>query len=165
MFQLCKLNLIITSASDHNPVHLVLFDITISKKLFRFRIENMWLKDESFIKETSEFWKSIPPTHLIPKLQSVSKFMERLGQEFFNKFKEKPKVQKTVPDNLKDAIDEISVNGFLKEKKKLNELLLQEELYWKQRAKLFWLKEGDENTRFFHASASARKKSKSYKIS
>lgn len=40
----------------------------------------------------------------------------------------------------------------------MNEILLQEETYWKQRAKLFWLKEGDENTRFFHASASARKK-------
>lgn len=33
----------------------------------------------------------------------------------------------------------------------------QEELYWKQRFRLQWLKEGDENTRFFHAVAIGRR--------
>jgi hypothetical protein len=39
-------------------------------------------------------------------------------------------------------------------------LLIQEEMYWKQRAKMHWLKEGDLNTKFFHMSASARQKKK-----
>jgi len=39
-------------------------------------------------------------------------------------------------------------------------LLLQEEAFWKQRAKMHWLKEGDMNTKFFHASAVARDKLK-----
>ncbi|GAU38028.1 hypothetical protein TSUD_395880 [Trifolium subterraneum] len=39
-------------------------------------------------------------------------------------------------------------------------LLIQEEGYWKQRAKMHWLKEGDMNTRFFHMSATARSKKK-----
>ncbi|MCI44621.1 hypothetical protein A2U01_0065860, partial [Trifolium medium] len=39
-------------------------------------------------------------------------------------------------------------------------LLVQEEGYWKQRAKMHWLQEGDLNTRFFHMSASARSKNK-----
>lgn len=30
-------------------------------------------------------------------------------------------------------------------------------MYWKQRAKTFLLAEGDENTKFFHANASARR--------
>lgn len=40
----------------------------------------------------------------------------------------------------------------------LNELLDDEELYWGQRAKAHWLKEGDKNTKFFHAYASDRRK-------
>jgi uncharacterized membrane protein YgaE (UPF0421/DUF939 family) len=39
-------------------------------------------------------------------------------------------------------------------------LLIQEEGYWKQRAKMHWLQEGDMNTRFVHMSATARSKRK-----
>ncbi|GAU34127.1 hypothetical protein TSUD_66060 [Trifolium subterraneum] len=39
-------------------------------------------------------------------------------------------------------------------------LLLQEEGYWKQRAKMHWLQEADMNTRFFHMSATAHSKQK-----
>lgn len=37
-------------------------------------------------------------------------------------------------------------------------LLDQQEVYWKQRSKQFWLQEGDTNTHFFHKYASSRKK-------
>lgn len=37
-------------------------------------------------------------------------------------------------------------------------MLLHEEIYLKQREKIFWLAEGDANTKIFHATASARKK-------
>lgn len=33
----------------------------------------------------------------------------------------------------------------------------QEAIYWKQRSRLQWLKDGDENTKFFHAVANGRK--------
>lgn len=38
-------------------------------------------------------------------------------------------------------------------------LLEKQEIYWKQRAKNFWLQEGDCNTRFFHKFASRRRRS------
>ena len=34
----------------------------------------------------------------------------------------------------------------------------QEATYWRQQSKFYWLKDGDSNTRFFHASAFTRKK-------
>lgn len=62
-----------------------------------------------------------------------------------------------------DREDEAGVQEYLNERNKLNVLLAQEESYWKQRAKLFWFREGDDNTRFFHASATARKKANKIK--
>ncbi|XP_061999476.1 uncharacterized protein LOC133716838 [Rosa rugosa] len=42
--------------------------------------------------------------------------------------------------------------------KELDELLKKEQDFWRQRAKVFWLQEGDLNTRFFHQRASNRRK-------
>ena len=43
-------------------------------------------------------------------------------------------------------------------RRELNGLLDDKEIFWGQRAKVHWLKEGDRNTKFFHAQASKRRK-------
>ena len=43
-------------------------------------------------------------------------------------------------------------------RKEINDLLDSEEIFWGQRAKAHWLREGDKNTKFFHAKASERRK-------
>ena len=46
-------------------------------------------------------------------------------------------------------------------KTEINSLLLSDELHWRQRSRVVWLKVGDKNTRYFHQSASQRKKNNS----
>ena len=38
-------------------------------------------------------------------------------------------------------------------------LLAQEDTFWKQRSKFFWLQDGDSNSKFFHSTASTRRRS------
>ena len=44
-------------------------------------------------------------------------------------------------------------------KSKLKELVAQENTYWHQRSKISWMKDGNRNSKFFHAMASQRKRS------
>ncbi|XP_074336668.1 uncharacterized protein LOC141673834 [Apium graveolens] len=158
LFPLCNLKVVATAVSDHEAIFLQLVEATVSKKTFRFKFENTWLKEPSFISDVKNCWENLPMSHLMIKLMSVSRFMEKWGRDFFNKFKEKVRRQKAIIDLLRERTDDHSVREYLKARDKLNDILLHEELYWKQRAKLFWLREGDENTRFFHTSATTKKK-------
>lgn len=95
---------------------------------------------------------------MLPKLLSVSSFMVKWGRNFFHKFRDKVKKLKEAINSLKDRSDEQGVKQYFEEKNKLDDLLYHEELYWKQRAKSFWLTEVDTNSKFFHVVASRRKK-------
>ncbi|XP_027099102.2 uncharacterized protein [Coffea arabica] len=66
---------------------------------------------------------------------------------------------------LKEKIQELKVSNNLGKRGQIAELKLQlstayreEELYWSQKARTWWLQEGDKNTAFFHASVMAARK-------
>ena len=41
--------------------------------------------------------------------------------------------------------------------KELSDALKAEEMFWKQKSRVFWLREGDRNTKFFHALTNQRR--------
>lgn len=84
--------------------------------------------------------------------------MEKWGKKFFNKFHEKINKQKELVLLFEDCADEDRTTEYFAEKKILEDLLLSEEIYWQQRAKSFWLQDGDSNSKYFHAYGTNRRK-------
>lgn len=67
------------------------------------------------------------------------------------------KRHKEVINELVNKEDDTSIKLYFEKRTKLEELLYHEEIYWKQRAKSFWLTERDTNSKYFHAQATTRK--------
>ena len=59
---------------------------------------------------------------------------------------------------LRGRTDAESMEEFDPVRKQCSGMLVQNEIYWKQRPKQFWLFEGDANTRYFHASTTVGQK-------
>uniref|UniRef100_A0A803PL05 Reverse transcriptase domain-containing protein n=1 Tax=Cannabis sativa TaxID=3483 RepID=A0A803PL05_CANSA len=54
--------------------------------------------------------------------------------------------------------DADSIEKFKEAEKQLFEVYTQREVFWRQRSKQLWLREGDHNSKYFHAYATSRKK-------
>ena len=95
---------------------------------------------------------------LLGRLSLCSVSMAKWGREFWKRFRKRIKCCSEKLVRLRGKIDDIAVGEFFRLRAELDSLLDQEEVYWKQRAKDFWLKEGDSNTRYFHSHASLKQK-------
>lgn len=157
-FPLYKLLVTHIIKSDHDPIILEPVNVEFSRKQFIFKFENTWLHEKSFKEEVTKVWKEIPEVQLLPKLICVSSFTAKWGRNFFHKVRDKVKKQKQVIEGLFNRSDEERVRLYFEERNNLNDLLIHEELYWKQRTNAFRLTDGDTNSKFFHTVASKRRK-------
>eukprot|EP00253_Pinus_taeda_P002455 PITA_02455 len=81
--------------------------------------------------------------------------------EFGNIFKAKGEVEK----KLKEINQILIIEGYTEERKEIAESLqhewenrcLQEEIFWRQKSRIQWIKEGEQNTKFFRRSTIAHR--------
>jgi hypothetical protein len=125
-----------------------------------FRFENLWLQEEDVNAVVEEGWGKDMGVEVTHRTARCADKLSWWGRRKRMKFKQEVK-------ECSDKMERLRGNHNLSDSLRYNEvqenharLLIQEETYWRQRAKMHWLKKGDLNTRFFHMSASARQKKK-----
>jgi len=59
---------------------------------------------------------------------------------------------------VRSHVDTFNVNYFNILQHRLDKLLIKDDKFWKQRAKIFWYRDGDFNTKFFHTAVTTRRK-------
>ncbi|XP_020690594.1 uncharacterized protein LOC110105427 [Dendrobium catenatum] len=155
-------------ASDHCPIVLKLFDET--RRLARsIKFEDVWLSFKTSEHIVSKIWKK---NFVGDDMEVLNKKCKRTLNDLFYWSKNKLKDFSSENDRLKADIvllqEEEARKGWLDDEKlwklrakvrEFNVILNYLNTWWKQRAKVKWVVEGDSNTKFFHAFANARRNS------
>lgn len=157
--------------SDHTPIMLEIQDQKhfIGRNMRagrRIHYEDMWSHYEECKRIVSEEWEyqnRWREGNPVVSFQKASKLtMASLLTWSKKTFKGRKQKLKSLKEKLADLKINFQhyeeVNEVKKTENQIANLLLDEEVYWKQRSRANWLREGDKNTRFFHLKASARRK-------
>jgi hypothetical protein len=153
------------SGSDHVPC-VVHIDTNIPKaRLFRF--ESFWVQMPGFLDCVKNSWdrpskKNHSPAIVADKLKSL-RFELKKWQTSLSKLKgliQNCNKVLLVLDALEEERPLFTTEWNFRNivKLHLDELLSAECRYWKKRCTMRWIKQGEENTKFFHAMATERYK-------
>lgn len=149
---------LVASISDHTRL-LLETCISAPRTVRRqFRFENNWLNESDLKEVVNNSWDFSYGSDLSSCLNCCASNLENWGREHFQKLCADVKQCKERLFLLQTRDDCASIVEFENTRVKLARLLMQEESYWRQRAKAHWLKDRDSNTKFFHARTLARRK-------
>ncbi|XP_027090153.2 uncharacterized protein [Coffea arabica] len=150
-----------TEASDHC---MLLLDIRPGERKWkrRFMFDRRWLLQEDIREVVGKAWGEEQQGS---RLYKVKCKIKRVRMDMLNWSKGSRRNSKKLIEQIKREIKEVKEimpSGYRIKlvglKRRLTDAYKKEELYWSQKARVKWLKEGDRNTSFFHAIVAGRRK-------
>ncbi|RVW96808.1 Transposon TX1 uncharacterized 149 kDa protein [Vitis vinifera] len=154
--------------SDHSPICLETNPLKWGPTPFRF--ENMWLLHPEFKEKFRVWWQECTSEgweghKFMRKLKFVKLKLKEWNIMTFGDLKERKKLILTDLSRIDLIEQEGNLNPDLVlertlRRKELEDVLLKEEVQWRQKSRVKWIKEGDCNSKFFHRVATGRRSRK-----
>ncbi|CAL1385032.1 unnamed protein product [Linum trigynum] len=148
-------------ASDHLPI---LIDVEGEREIDikwgrNFRFESFWAKEEESSAIVSKAWEQAGVDSLEESLKKCENELTKWSAE---KFGEIPKRIAQIHREIKELKTRRRNPDWRSKKRdlevELQDLLYKNEQRWKQRSRMEWLREGEKNTKAFHAKATERRR-------
>ncbi|XP_073046081.1 uncharacterized protein [Primulina eburnea] len=149
--------------SDHRHVLLILQPIVshqMRRIQKRFLFEHKWFMEADFTDYFSQKWQECRCDTTLPNCLSICS--GALKSWAGNRVVQMGRQIKALRKDLDRLMGSNVINNnhfrIQEVQKKIEKLIDQEEVHWNQRARVNWLQNGDRNTKFFHTTASQRKR-------
>lgn len=150
--------------SDHAPIYLEFGPHFRRSRAFHF--EKSWYSDENLDSLIQEWWSENNPEGckafiLAKRLIFLKHKLRRWASESFGSLRIHKNLllelhsHYSISESRALSNEESQCNSQVR--LELSSMLRQEELFWKQRSRITWLKEGDANTKYFHLIANGRR--------
>ncbi|CAN0926384.1 LINE-1 reverse transcriptase homolog [Linum grandiflorum] len=159
-FPFAMLRNCLAPVSDHSPLVLDTHPMVRIHHRRRFRFENKWRTEPQLREVMEKGWEEATGSEINIKLDKCATVLNSWGRDLHMLFRDKLTAVDRQLEELRwsDATDDVAdYNQCCAEKLTL---LQQQDDHWRQRAKQFWCKDGDLNTKFFHSIANGRRKRK-----
>lgn len=152
-------------SSDHCPILVDTqssndMNVRGNRHVKPFRFEEMWLNHEECSSIINSGWKNSTHIQNLPeRLSKVSKDLVDWNHRVFGHVgRQIKKLQADLMSAWNTSNNSPDMSQIRDLENQLDTLLDREEVMWKQRSRVQWLKNGDRNTKFFHSCPSARKR-------
>ena len=158
--------------SDHCPLLVEASGVGLGRCAFKF--ENMWLKVEGFVKRVKQWWEGYsfmgsPSFVLAQKLKALKEDLKKWNKEEFGDlaFRKKCLLAKLLGLDVKEellGLLNVEQSYCTQVKGDIATLAALEETFWRQKSRAQYVKEGDNNTRFFHRLANSHRRANHMRI-